>query len=212
MNYFLAQIILAAGGDGDDTVWIQLLVLVVLAVGVGVFSLVKTRTRKFEEQEPDYPEEAGSPPQRRWRWQFQPLRGHVARGEAGTSVSSANKRRSVSLKRAQAKTAVKEPVLDFAAAERTRGRKRDLASGMEILELDLVLSIVENTKGNGKNEVMMRRLNFNELLRRGKLVVVDSKSLKVYAKNEGNRYGKDVQCEAMKILVERTGHKSKRGG
>ena len=87
-------------------------------------------------------------------------------------------------------------------------RNKDLAAGMEILDLDFLLSIVENTAGNDKNDVTMRKLTFDELLRREQLDTIDSNALKVYAINEGNLYGKTIQCEAMKVLTERTTHKS----
>jgi hypothetical protein len=93
--------------------------------------------------------------------------------------------------------------------ESARERGKDLHSGMELLELDFLLSIVENTKGDNDNDVTMRKLNFNELLRRDQLNESDSHSLAVYAINEGNPYGKDIQCEAMKELTTRTAHKGK---
>jgi hypothetical protein len=93
-----------------------------------------------------------------------------------------------------------------------REKDKDLASGMEILELEFLLSIIENTDGDDKNDVTMRRLNFNELLRREQLDAIDSNALKVYARNDGNLYGKVIQCEAMKELTKRTVQKSKRGG
>ncbi len=89
---------------------------------------------------------------------------------------------------------------------------RDLAGGMEMLELDFLLSVIENTRGDDKNDVMMRKLNFNELLRREQLNKIDSDSLKVYAVDEGNLYGKDIQFQAMKELAVRTTHKGKHSG
>jgi hypothetical protein len=84
-------------------------------------------------------------------------------------------------------------------------REKDLHSGMELLELNFLLSIVENTNGgNDEKDVAIRKLNFKELLRRGKLSQADSKALRMYAINKGNLYGKDIQCEAMKSLAERT--------
>ncbi len=83
-------------------------------------------------------------------------------------------------------------------------KNRDLQSGMELLELDFLLSIVENTKGNAQNDVTMRKLNFNEVLRREKQEQIDSNALTVYAVNAGNLYGKDIQCEATKELARRT--------
>jgi hypothetical protein len=93
-----------------------------------------------------------------------------------------------------------------------RNREKDLAGGMEILDLDFLLSIIENTEGNDKNDVAMRRLTFDELLRREQVDTIDSNALKVYAMNEGNLYGKVIQCEAMKMLTERTSRKGKHGG
>ena len=93
-----------------------------------------------------------------------------------------------------------------------RHGEKDLAIGMEILDLDFLLSIVENTEGNDKNDVAMRRLTFDELLRREQQDTIDSNALKVYAMNEGELYGKVIQCEAMKVLTERTVRKSKHGG
>ena len=75
---------------------------------------------------------------------------------------------------------------------------------MDLLELDFLLSIVENTKGNDQNDVTMRKLNFNEVLRRGKQNQIDSNAFAVYAVNPGNLYGKDIQCEATKELARRT--------
>ncbi len=111
----------------------------------------------------------------------------------------------------------KAPPSDISGEERPKSelnkdKEKDLASGMEMLDSDLLLSIVENTKGNDKNDVTMRRLTFDELLRREQLDTIDSNALKVYAINEGELYGKVIQCEAMKVLTERTSRKSKHGG
>jgi hypothetical protein len=84
-------------------------------------------------------------------------------------------------------------------------KNRDLHGGMDLLELDFLLSMVENTKGNDQNDVTMRKLNFNEVLRREKQDQIDSNALAVYAVNAGNLYGKDIQCEATKELARRTG-------
>ncbi len=83
-------------------------------------------------------------------------------------------------------------------------RTRDLQSGMELLELDFLLSIVENIKSNTQNDVTMRKLNFNEVLRRQKLSQVNSRTLTVYAVDRSDLYGKDIQCKAMGQLAERT--------
>ncbi len=96
--------------------------------------------------------------------------------------------------------------------EAARVKGKDLAGGMEILELDFLLSIIEKTGGADRNDVMMRRLNFDELFRREQLNEIDSSSLKVYAKDEDHLYGKDIQCQAIRELTIRSKHKSKHGG
>ena len=75
---------------------------------------------------------------------------------------------------------------------------------MELLEPDFLLSVIENTKGSNKNEVEMRILSFNEILRRNQLHSLKSRALKVYAVNKKNLYTKNIQCHAMKELVKRT--------
>ena len=87
------------------------------------------------------------------------------------------------------------------------GKERDLAGGMEMLELDFLLGVIEDTRGADKNDVAMRRLGFNELLRREQQKDIDSGVLMVYAVDESNLYGKTIQCEAMRELTKRTGHK-----
>jgi hypothetical protein len=93
-------------------------------------------------------------------------------------------------------------------AESARQAAKDLRSGMELLEPDFLLSIVENTTGIDPNDVAMRRLTFDELLRRKQQDQIDSKALTVYAVNEGSLYGKTIQCEAIKELTKRTAQQS----
>jgi len=85
-----------------------------------------------------------------------------------------------------------------------RRRTRDLQSGMELLGLDFLLSVVENTASDDDLDVMMRKLNFNELIRTDQLQAVDSNVLKVYALNADGHYDKHIQCEAVKELAART--------
>ena len=100
----------------------------------------------------------------------------------------------------------------FSEGESTRSnRNKDLAGGMELLDLDFLLSIVENTDGSDKNDVSMRKFTFDELVRRQQQDTIDSNALKVYAINDGNLYGKVIQCEAMKVLTDRTTRKTKHG-
>ena len=206
MNDLLTQTVLAAGNiDGEDTVWMQMLVFVVLAVLLAIGHLIKTKANRFKNHRQDWPEHSlAQNTRRRWRTRaLKELKDKYLR----------------ILRTAQPKAVMEKPVLDFNAPDIARRDKprnesagergRDLHSGMEILELDLLLSIVEKTEGDDEKDVVMQEINFNELLRREQLAVVDSDALKVYAVNKGNLYGKAIQCEAMKELTIRTARKSK---
>jgi hypothetical protein len=94
-----------------------------------------------------------------------------------------------------------------AAMEKKTRAGRNLGGGMEMLEMDFLLGVIENTDGDDKNDVSMRRLTFNEVLRRSQQSEIDSASLSVYAVDEKNLYGKDIQCAAMKELTRRTEQK-----
>ncbi len=86
---------------------------------------------------------------------------------------------------------------------------RDLGGGMELLSLEFLLGVVEKAEGEEKNDVTMRKLVFNELLRRESTNEIDSKALTVYATDENKLYGKVIQCEAIKELTRRTSQKVK---
>ena len=102
---------------------------------------------------------------------------------------------------------VKDIAGGAAKMEKKTQAQRNLAGGMDLLELDFLLGIVENTNGEDKNDVSMRKLSFNEVLRRSQQNEVDSNSLVLYAVDEKGRYGKDIQCAAIKELAHRTEHK-----
>lgn len=199
MNCALEVIILAANNnmDGEGAFWIQLLVLIILGVVVGVGSLLKTRAKRFKSQNQHVPEDAASAGQRRRRIEsFRELQDKYVEKV---------------LKPERPKTVVAEPLFDFGAVQTAsdskdirKTEKKDLASGMEILELDFLLNIVKKTKGRNKKDVMMRTLAFNELIRREQLAALDSKILNFYTINKGGVYEKNVQCAAMKVLAERT--------
>ncbi len=207
---FVILTILAAGNtDGDDTLWMQMLVFVILAASWGVYSLVKNKPDNFKDRQQNYIENT-HPAGTVARWKSQLLRRNVARRKAVTQKYAT---------KAQSPELPEEPVLDFdnpdtASWEKpkndlVREKGKDLHGGMELLDLDFLLSAVEHTEGKDENDVTMRKLNFNELLRRKKLSQADSNVLKVYAINQGNLYGKDIQCEAIRQLAERTMRKSK---
>ena len=89
-----------------------------------------------------------------------------------------------------------------------RKKGEDLSSGMELLELDFLLAVVENTDSSDNNDIGMRKLTFYELLRRDDQNHIDSSALAVYSINQSNFYPKDIQCEAMKELTKRTNQHS----
>jgi hypothetical protein len=178
MNVLLIKTILAArNSEGDDTIWVQILVLVILVVSIGIFSLAKTKTNKVKGY--------NQHPSQLHRHQTRPgLSAHI---ELSSPAPTA-----------------RQNVKKF-AGKLAKEKEKDLHSGMELLEVDFLLSIVENTNGgDDEKDVTIRKLNFKELLRRGKLNHADSNALKIYAINKGNLYGKDIQCEAIKSLAERT--------
>ena len=203
MSELLTKIIfIAANSNGNDTFWIQMLVLVVLVASFGVFSLIKTKSNRGKKQQQDYTENVPSGvTKRRWKWQIQPLQGNIAH-QAAVARQSLAKNQNVAAK------LMKEQKLHFGDTNKKKAQK-DLQSGMELLELDFLLSVVEDTQSDNSNTVTMRKLSFDELVRRNKLHTVDSNALKVYAKNIDSLYGKTIQCEAIEQLAERTAHRSK---
>jgi hypothetical protein len=92
--------------------------------------------------------------------------------------------------------------------EKKTKAQRNLAGGMDLLELDFLLGVIENINGDDKNDVAMRKLTLNEALRRNQQNEIDSAALSVYAVDEKGLYGKDIQCAAMKELYRRTEQKS----
>ena len=103
---------------------------------------------------------------------------------------------------------IRPPRKDKNQGRKSLARKngRDMHSGMELLGLEFLLSIVENVDGNEKNEVEMRKLCFNELIRTDQCSEIDSKALKFYVMDEEELYGKDIQYQAMQELSDRTSH------
>ncbi len=183
----------------------QMLVFVLLGVLLAIGHLIKTKANRFKSRQQDWPE-ASLAQGSRGRWRIKPLKEL--------------KDKYLGILRAQPKVIIEKPVLDFNAPDIARRDKlrnesagergRDLHSGMEILELDLLLSIIEKTEGDDEKDVVMREINFKELRRREHLAAVNSDALKVYAVNKGNLYNKAIQCEAMKELTIRTARQIKR--
>ena len=86
----------------------------------------------------------------------------------------------------------------------TNSPERNVQGGMEMLGLDFLLSIVENTTGDDPNDVAMRKMTFNELIRTNRRHEIASGALKVYAVDEEGLYGNNIQCQAMQELTQRT--------
>ena len=83
-------------------------------------------------------------------------------------------------------------------------KNRNLESGIELLDLDFLLTTVESTDGEDRNDFAMRKITFNELLRMDCVNCIDSMALKHYTINAKNLYTKDIQCAAMSELAKRT--------
>lgn len=76
--------------------------------------------------------------------------------------------------------------------------------GMEMLDNDFILQVIEDLQGNEPNDLIMRSIGFNEMLRRSLESTIDSNALKIYAIDQASHYGKDIQCHAMQELARRT--------
>ena len=212
MNSFL-QIILAAGDDyGENTFWVQILVFLLVAVSLGLYGLVKKKPNQLK-QHGQRPAEQAHIYHTKSHRQFKLGGKYITRFKSAAQKYAAKARDT----RLHIPHFAKKPMPDFDGPamfgrgkyEPAAERNADLNSGMELLKLDFLLSIVQDTDGDNKNDVTMRKLNFNELVRRAKLDQVSSSVLKVYAINRGNLYDKAIQCEAISELARRTAYKSK---
>lgn len=76
--------------------------------------------------------------------------------------------------------------------------------GMEMLDTDFVLEVIEDLQCNEANDVVMRKIGFYEILRRDIKSMIDSRALKTYAIDADGHYGKEIQCQAMQELARRT--------
>ncbi len=97
-----------------------------------------------------------------------------------------------------------EAAAEKKAHSEAKKRGRDLHGGMELLDLDFLLDIVENTESADEHDMTMRKLSFHELARTGRLSEIDSDGLKYFCMDEDGLYDKRMQCEAMQELVTRT--------
>jgi histone H3/H4 len=205
MNPFLITTILAASsGDREDTIWMQILVLVILAALWGMYTFIKNKPanpkgdkQKFEGTGSDYAKSS---------WQSLHRRKNISR-----SKDDAHRKYPAEIKGVDthSEKTPKSGVVSFSKSSVSgrggRGKKmRDVSGGMELLDLDLLLHIVHSTQSDDKDDVTMRKLAFNELLRRQGQDRIYSDALSVYAVDKSKLYGKDIQCEAIKELTQRT--------
>jgi len=80
---------------------------------------------------------------------------------------------------------------------------KDMHSGMELLDTEFLLTVVENLDNGDGQDVIMRKLCFNELVRSSQRYEISSTALKLYAMDVDGLFGKSIQCESMLELAER---------
>ncbi len=90
------------------------------------------------------------------------------------------------------------------ARPKSSPKRRDLSGGMELLEVDFLLDVVENTEEESEADIIMRAAAFHELIRRDQLKHADSEALTVYAVNTDGYFDKEIQSEAVRELAQRT--------
>jgi hypothetical protein len=201
MNFLIIQPLIAANkSNGEDSAWITILVLAILAAGVGVWTSFKKRAAKSKgmQSEQDYSDaqlESG-----KVLYQLNLQKKNESRKKFYHDLLTAP----------QEPKPITEIVQSSASAipKRAARKKIDSTSGIEIIETVFLINIIEDAGSSDSNDVSMRKFAFNELVRRGLLCKADGPTLRIYALNRNNLYGKTIQCEALKELAARTSHKS----
>lgn len=187
----------------------QMLVFVVLAASWGIYSLFKKKPENSKGRRKNFVDNSRRRPTK-IHLAFQSLHQHLT-PRNGITQKYQTKKQSI-----EPHTPRPTEEATFDTSERLRKvdglakeKGGDLNSGMELLDLNFLLNTVENSKDDEENNVTVRKLAFNELLRRKKQNQIDSKALGVYVVNQGNLYDKSIQSEAMKELAKRTAYKKK---
>jgi len=221
MDVSLIQTTLAIGSE-DDAFWVQLLALTILAALFAVGGLNKSKTKKLKGKF------------RNWVAQYRTgVHNTKSRAIAKLPVSAMRKDSFMNKSKGFVGKTLKDlkdkgigiilektqrKAVDVKMADRPKSKStqlvnsdRDLHSGMELLESGFLLRVVETNKEKDEADIQIRKLCFTELLRRDELDKAESAAVKIYAVNQGNRYGKKIQCGAMKELAGRTLHSSKVG-
>lgn len=192
------QVILAAG-DGEDTLWMSLLVLMIVVTAWAVYGVVKTRVGGFKGKSGYYGRYG---------------RGRSRRERLLRAIRQGKEKWLDGLvERVKERTFSRLAGSGSTASEGAGDKKemkwgkvgRDLGGGTELLGREFLVGVIEDTDGSDERDVSMRRMSFEELVRRGELGRSSSEALKVYAVDEGHLYGKVIQCEALEELARRTG-------
>lgn len=205
MSYCFAQLIFASV-EGEDAIWMSLLVLVIVAAGWGLYSVVKTRVGGFGGENVYYSGRRGhSGRLKRLKGVIGGYKEKLLGGIAGSVREKAGGAKGQLSASAGSETTEKERL-------RSAKASRDLAGGMELLGDDFLIGVIEDLGGGDGREVSMRRMSFEELIRRGGLAGLSGEALKVYAVDKGHLYGKVIQCEALGEMARRTRSAAGAGG
>ncbi|MBN2019992.1 MAG: hypothetical protein JW749_07195 [Sedimentisphaerales bacterium] len=84
-------------------------------------------------------------------------------------------------------------------------KKRNLKSGMGLLDRAFLVEVVERTEAADTHDVAMRSMCFYELMRRRELRALSSGALMVYTLDKEGFFDKTIRREAMAELAGRTG-------
>ena len=201
MNFlFITGLLAANKSNGEDSVWITILVLVILAAGAGVWTSFRKKAAKpnGRQGQTDNSDEQGESDKGLYKINLQ--KKQEARKKFYRELLTAPQEPIPVTEISQSREALKP--------KRAAKEKIDSTSGIEIIETVFLINIIEDTGSSDSNDVSMRRFAFNEMVRRGLLCKVDGPTLRVYALNSNNLYGKTIQCEALKELSIRTSHKT----
>jgi hypothetical protein len=198
-----------AAGDSEEGFWVQLLVIVLLAAGVGVYGVAKSRAKKQAGPPSARPrQQAGGGLKEFYSRFVSAARSIATRKPVSILHTHTNIENRASRNEHQDRPFFAPNQEQFRATpvrDALRRKGKDLKSGMELLAKDFLAGVVEQTGEVGRQDIEIRRLCFNELIRRDELGVLSSDALKVYILDERGFYGKVIQCAAMKELAGRTG-------
>lgn len=197
----------ALGSDSEDMVWITVLVFAIFGAGVAIWSFVKKKPRIFEnEDDYSYYPQSSSPEHQKWSWQ---TKTKTTFPEGNSFFKTVPPIEHTAGQPVVVSQAALEPKVAH-KPQRTQSSRKNayLKGGLELLETNFLLNIVNDTKPDDKTDATIRKICFQELMRREQLYHINSNSLKVYSLNKNKLYGKKIQCAALQQLALRTGIKA----